>query len=614
MRSVMLHEARQVPSWLIFDVGQKNLRMIDTPFPVVLHRSLRAVAALLMALFLFVHFSQAAEAFVTLKSTAPSEVIQWIRGHAVPIRAVEAGSGFEDLEPLRQMIGDARIVALGEATHGSREISQMNHRLIEFLASEMGFTILAIEANMPEARRVTDYIAEGRGDPATLIRGMYFWNLRTTEMLATIEWMRRFNAQNSATIPRRYLEFTGFDMQVHDGAVSVVRDYVARWRPDLVPKVDKATKALEGVKPRDVVGVATGSFPVELARGRRVTFSGWIKTDNVTDGYAGLIWRADTEKRTAAVLNNMYDTGPRGTTDWKRYEMTLDVPEDVTVVSFGMLLSGKGTAWFDELEIKIEGERFSPGREFDFDFEQNDLVGFFARQGSFNIRPVPESHRGKQSLRFESIDLGEDTTHLAIELWSEIGPQLRLERDGATDRKSASWAARCARIVQQMAELNAPNRAQPGPVFRDACMAENVQWLLEDNPDAKLILWAHNAHVRRSPGSMGGFLTDRLTEKMVVIGYTTGRGSYGAWAGRDVGEFPLQSPPTDSIESAFLFATLPRFLMDLRRAPDGEIAKWFREVRPHGLLGRRSVAQDYDIIAWIEETTPSIRLPAPIIP
>jgi hypothetical protein len=177
----------------------------------------------------------------------------------------------------------------------------MNHRLIEFLVSEMGFTMLAIEANMPEARRVTDYIVEGRGDPAALIRrrGMY-WNLRTVEMLATIEWMRRFNAQNATPLPRRDLEFTGFDMQVYDDAVSVVRDYTVRERPDLLPKVIEATKALEGVKPRDVVGVATGSFPVEWVRGRRVAFSGWIKTKDVTDGYAGLIWRADTSSTCCA--------------------------------------------------------------------------------------------------------------------------------------------------------------------------------------------------------------------------------------------------------------------------------------------------------------------------
>jgi hypothetical protein len=74
--------------------------------------------------------------------------IQWLRQHAVPLQTVEAGHGFTDLQPLGQMVGNARIVELGEATHGTREFFQLKHRLVEFLASQKGFTIFSIEANM----------------------------------------------------------------------------------------------------------------------------------------------------------------------------------------------------------------------------------------------------------------------------------------------------------------------------------------------------------------------------------------------------------------------------------------------------------------------------------
>ena len=51
----------------------------------------------------------------------------------------------------------------------------MKHRLTEFLATEMGFTLFAIEANMPEAYRINEYVLTGEGDPKELLRGLYFW-------------------------------------------------------------------------------------------------------------------------------------------------------------------------------------------------------------------------------------------------------------------------------------------------------------------------------------------------------------------------------------------------------------------------------------------------------
>jgi hypothetical protein len=65
--------------------------------------------------------------------------------------------------------------------------------MLEFLATEMGFTIFSIEANMPEAYRLNDYVLNGNGDPAKLIKGMYFWTWDTQEVLDMVLWMREFN-------------------------------------------------------------------------------------------------------------------------------------------------------------------------------------------------------------------------------------------------------------------------------------------------------------------------------------------------------------------------------------------------------------------------------------
>jgi erythromycin esterase len=98
--------------------------------------------------------------------------VSWLRQRAIRFDTPEAGHGFADLQPLKALIGDARIVSLGEQTHGTREFFQMKHRLTEFLASEMGFTLFAIEANMPEAYKVNEYVLTGQGDPRELLQGM----------------------------------------------------------------------------------------------------------------------------------------------------------------------------------------------------------------------------------------------------------------------------------------------------------------------------------------------------------------------------------------------------------------------------------------------------------
>jgi C-terminal processing protease CtpA/Prc len=87
--------------------------------------------------------------------------------------------------------------------------------------------------------------------------------------------------------------------------------------------------------------------------GEKITLSGYIKTENVSDGYAGLWMRIDP----AIAFDNMNSNGITGTTDWKKYEITLDMnPEKTKQIVFGGLLVGKGKMWLDNLAISIDGK------------------------------------------------------------------------------------------------------------------------------------------------------------------------------------------------------------------------------------------------------------------
>ena len=270
--------------------------------------------------------------------------VKWAQENAIPLKTVEAGNGFDDMEPIGRIVGDARIVALGEATHGTREFFQLKHRMVEYLATRKGFTVFAIEANMPEAYRLNDYVLHGQADPKELLKGMYFWTWNTQEVLDMILWMREFNRSGKG-----HIEFTGFDMQTPTVAADIVKKFVQQHEPAYLPNVETAYKGIgQSRASGPPFGVGTASFPVSAATGKHIRYSGYIRTENVDHGFAGLWWRVDGQPNSPPLaFDNMQDRGASGTTDWKRYEISLEVLANATNINFGVLHTGSGTAWFD---------------------------------------------------------------------------------------------------------------------------------------------------------------------------------------------------------------------------------------------------------------------------
>ncbi|HEX2223480.1 MAG TPA: erythromycin esterase family protein, partial [Thermoanaerobaculia bacterium] len=182
----------------------------------------------------------------------------WLRQRVTPLDSVLAGSGFADLQPLKQAIGDARIVSLGEGTHGTREFFQMKHRLFEFLVEEMGFTHFALEAGMPEADRINNYVLYGIGDPAELVEGMRFWIWNTQEVLDLVLWMRQYNASGKGPV-----RFAGFDMQFSWIAANNLYSFLRQAEPAY------AAEALPILNQLIRVELTRRATPADLAAARR---------------------------------------------------------------------------------------------------------------------------------------------------------------------------------------------------------------------------------------------------------------------------------------------------------------------------------------------------------
>ena len=89
--------------------------------------------------------------------------------------------------------------------------------------------------------------------------------------------------------------------------------------------------------------------------GKRIKITGYIKTENVTD-WSGMWLRIDPIKSISAeYFDNMGNRPIKGTTNWTKYKIVLDVPTNSNSMNFGVLLKGNGKVWIDNLNIEIIG-------------------------------------------------------------------------------------------------------------------------------------------------------------------------------------------------------------------------------------------------------------------
>jgi erythromycin esterase-like protein len=136
-----------------------------------------------------------------------------------PIDAIRAGArplngGPGDYDELLDLVGDARFVLLGEATHGTHEFYEERARITRRLIEEKGFHAVAVEADWPDAYRVNRYVRGQDGDQnanEALSGFQRFpnWMWRNTDVAAFVEWLRGHNQKQNGA---RQVGFYGLDL------------------------------------------------------------------------------------------------------------------------------------------------------------------------------------------------------------------------------------------------------------------------------------------------------------------------------------------------------------------------------------------------------------------
>ncbi len=125
------------------------------------------------------------------------------------LKGIEPDLPYDDLMPLKDILGDTPLVGMGESIHTSEGYYKTKHRLFRFLVEEMGFRAFSIESPWDDAKLVGNYVATGEGDALTAVTTGLFSVWASQSMLEMVEWMRAWNVQH----PDDPVAFFGFDIQ-----------------------------------------------------------------------------------------------------------------------------------------------------------------------------------------------------------------------------------------------------------------------------------------------------------------------------------------------------------------------------------------------------------------
>ncbi|MEK6647683.1 MAG: erythromycin esterase family protein [Actinomycetota bacterium] len=154
-----------------------------------------------------------------------------VRRDAIRLRSGE----ITDYDPLLNLIGDARFVLIGEASHGTHEFYRERAQITKRLITEKGFSAVAVEADFPDANRLNRYVS-GSDDDADAVEAMGSfqrfpaWMWRNADVLDFIGWLRAHNDDLSDSATKT--GFYGLDLYSLHASIEAVLSYLQKIDPE----------------------------------------------------------------------------------------------------------------------------------------------------------------------------------------------------------------------------------------------------------------------------------------------------------------------------------------------------------------------------------------------
>ena len=177
-------------------------------------------------------------------------------------QAILLAGEIDDYDPLLEMIGAARLVLIGEASHGTHEFYRERAQITKRLIEEKGFTAVAVEADWPDAYRVNQYVRGTSSDEdavqaLTGFKRFPSWMWRNADVLDFVGWLRAHNDRLPADAAR--VGFYGLDLYSLHSSIEAVVNYLDRMDPDAAQRARARYACFDHFgKDEQAYGYATG--------------------------------------------------------------------------------------------------------------------------------------------------------------------------------------------------------------------------------------------------------------------------------------------------------------------------------------------------------------------
>lgn len=145
------------------------------------------------------------------------------------------------------------------------------------------------------------------------------------------------NTKKGSSLPTDWIKWGSYDLKV-----------------DSTQAVSGKNSLLINANNGDTFGSVAYALPANF-KGKKITLEGYMKYENTSDGFVGLLMRIDKDGK-ALAFDNMESQKLQGTADWKKYSITLKFQENADEIYVAGILVGKGKAWFDNFNVTIDGK------------------------------------------------------------------------------------------------------------------------------------------------------------------------------------------------------------------------------------------------------------------